>query len=301
MKRRTFLWQAALGLGAATLGASRVRAAGTPAAAGARWSLLLDYARWSPSPHNIQPWRLRVLSDTEAELCYDPARLLRHTDPSSCFTIIGLAMFIESLRVAAAPLGYHLAAEHAPEAQLNYTATTPQLFATLRLTPGAQPAPNRELLKWRRTARHAYDGRPVATAVQQRLGQLAAQHGHQLCFSDDPAMVDFILDLNRQTLFADLDEPANRQELSQWIRTTDAQAEQQKDGLWNRCMGFSGRLMHNFFFHSERFRSPWKRAVLGKVYRHSMHGTTTTAWLQGPFATRADWGPAPLCNACGSK
>ncbi len=54
-------------------------------------------------------------------------------------------------------------------------------------------------------------------------------------------------------------------------------------------MGFSGRLMHNFFFHSERFRSPWKRAVLGNVYRHSMHGTASVAWLQGPFATRADW------------
>lgn len=293
MKRREFLWRTALGTGGALLGELGRSAAHTapPAAARARWTELLDYARWSPSPHNVQPWKLQVLSDTEARLCYDPARLLRHTDPSSCFTIIGLGMFIESLNIAAGPLGLRIEARHAPEPRLNYEATTPQLFAELRLVPGASaPAgPNRELLRQRRTSRLHYDGRPVVPLIRQELAQLAATHGHQLAFATDPGMVDFILDLNRQTLFTDLDDPATRQELAGWIRTTDEQAQTLKDGLWSRCMGFPGRLMHNFFFHSERFRSPWKRAVLGRVYRHSMHGTATVAWLQGPFASRADW------------
>ena len=295
MNRRIFLWRAALGTGLAVLGprgagALAPRPAPTPAAL-VRWTELLDYARWSPSPHNIQPWRLRVLSATEAQLCYDPARLLRRTDPTSCFTIIGLGMFLECLRVAAAPMGWQLEVEHAPEARLNYAAPTPQLFAGLRLRPrtGTRPAPDRELLKQRRTARHAYDGRPVAAEVQQHLAALAAAHGHQLSCTSDPALIDFVLDLNRQTLFADLDDAPTRQELSTWIRTTDEQAHRLQDGLWNRCLGFSGRLMHNFFFHAERFRSPWKRKVLGNIYRHSMHGTASVAWLQGAFATRADW------------
>ncbi|MDO7852631.1 nitroreductase family protein [Hymenobacter convexus] len=295
MKRRDFLFRTALGAGFALLGplrqAAQARTAG--AAAQARWAELVDYARWSPSPHNVQPWKLLVLSKTEARLYYEPARLLPHTDPTSCFTIIGLGMFIESLRIAAAPLGYGLEARHTAEPRLNYAATTPQLFADLRLVPAAQASPvpafDRELLKQRRTSRLHYDGRPVAAEVQQQLTRLVAAHGHQLACSTEAEMVDFVLDLNRQTLFTDLDDVPVRQELAGLIRTTDAEAHAKKDGLWSRCMGFPGRLMHNFFFHPERFHSPWKRGVLGKVYQHSMHGTSTVAWLQGRFETRADW------------
>lgn len=293
MQRREFLGQAALSAGFALLGPLRRVAQARPASvtARARWAELLDYARWSPSPHNVQPWKLRVLSDTEARLYYDPARLLRHTDPTSCFTIIGLAMFIECLNVAAGPLGFCVEARHAPEVRLNYAATTPQPFADLRLAPLSGPAPlaDRELIKQRRTSRRPYDGRLVAAEIQRQITALAAAHGHQFVFATDPTMVDFVLDLNRQALFTDLDDAPVREELAALIRTTDAQARTHKDGLWNRCMGFPGRLMHNFFFHSERFRSPWKRAVLGKVYQHSMHGTASVAWLRGPFATRADW------------
>ena len=295
MKRRDFLFRTALGAGFALLGPWRQtsQAKNACAAAHARWAGLLDYARWSPSPHNVQPWKLLVLSDTEARLYYDPARLLRHTDPTSGFTIIGLGMFIESLRVAAGPLGFGLETRHTAEPRLNYAATTPQPFADLRLVSGAYPGPeptfDRELLKQRRTSRRHYDGRPVAPEIQQGLARLAGAHGHQFTCSTDPAMVDFVLGLNRQTLFADLDNPPARQELAALIRTTDAEAHAHQDGLWSHCMGFPGRLMHNFFYHHERFRSPWKRAVLGKVYRHSMHGTTTVAWLQGRFGTRADW------------
>ena len=294
LKRRAFLGRTALGVGAALLGALRLPAtARTPAAgaARARWTELLDYARWSPSPHNVQPWKLQVLSDTEARLYYDPARLLRHTDPTSCFTVVGLGMFIECFSIAAGPLGYRVEARHAPEPRLNYAAVALQWFADLRLVPlaSAGPVEERELLRQRRTSRLAYSGRPVAADVQRPLAALAAAHGHRLAFATDPATVDFVLDLNRQILFADLDDAGTRQELAGWIRTTDEQAHAHNDGLWNRCMGFSGRLMHNFFFHSERFRSHWKRAVLGRVYRRSMHGTATVAWLRGPFATRADW------------
>lgn len=294
MHRRSFLRQVVWGTSLAALAGFRAAARPAPADAEARWLALLDYARWAPSPHNIQPWRLRVLSAAEAQLYYEPARLLPHTDPTMCFTTIGLGVFVESLRVAAAPLGLGLEATLCPTPTTPPAAATqPRLFATLRLlpAPAARLAalPSRELLKQRRTSRQPYSGRPLAPAAQQQLAALAAAHGHQLCFGTDPALVDFVLDLNRQTLFADLDDAGTRQEIGRWIRTTDAEAERQRDGLWNRCMGFPGRLMHNFFFHSERFRSPWKRAVLGRVYRHSMHGTATVAWLQGPMATPADW------------
>ncbi|UOQ74747.1 hypothetical protein [Hymenobacter cellulosilyticus] len=290
MHRRKFLHRASLGTAAALLapllGVGRARAA----EAAPLWAELLEYARWSPSPHNVQPWKLQVVSATEARLYYDPARLLPHTDPTSRFTVAGLGMFIECLRLAALTRGLALSAQQAAEPRLSYSATGLQLFATLHLAPTTTPAAlDRELIRQRKTSRLHYDNREIPLAVQHRLSAIAATYGHTLTFTNEPAMVSFILDLNRETLFTDLDDPAVRTELASWVRTSDQQAATQKDGLWSHCMGFPGRLMHNFFFHSERFRSAWKRRILGKVYTHSMHGTTTVAWLQGPFGTRPDW------------
>jgi hypothetical protein len=291
MQRRHFLHSLTLAAAWTALRPLSPARAAAPPDARQRWQELLEYARWAPSPHNVQPWKLKILSATRAQVYYDPTRLLRHTDPTSRFTITGLGMFVECLRVAAGPLGFTLTAHPAPEPQLNYAATDLQLFATLELVPSPTSASgtDRELIRQRKTSRLHYDSRPIPAAVQQRLTAVAAAYGHTLTFSSAGPTVDFVLDLNRKTLFTDLDDPATRTELAGWIRTTDEEAATKKDGLWSHCMGFSGRLMHNFFFHAERFRSAWKRRVLGQVYKHSMHGTTTVAWLQGPFGRRPDW------------
>src|SRR5258705_12158236 len=65
------------------------------------WLELIDYARWTASPHNVQPWKMKIISSTEADLYYDTSRLLRVVDPASAFTIAGLSMFIESLGIEA--------------------------------------------------------------------------------------------------------------------------------------------------------------------------------------------------------
>src|SRR5262249_37441093 len=50
-----------------------------------------------------------------------------------------------------------------------------------------------------------------------------------------------------------------------------------------------GKLMHNFFFHHERFRAKWKRSILSKVYLKSMKGTQHVVWISGKFGERKDW------------
>ena len=77
-----------------------------------RWRTLLDYARWAPSPHNIQPWQLRPVDDREAELRYVPDRLLPDTDPSGVFGVCGLGIFVEHLAIAARAEGVDLEADY---------------------------------------------------------------------------------------------------------------------------------------------------------------------------------------------
>src|SRR5918992_215188 len=130
------------------------------------WPDLLDLARWAPSPHNIQPWRLRPLGDRDAELLCASNRLLPETDPTGRFSYVGLGSFVETLAIAA------------------------------------------------------------------RAG------GHTLTCSSDPALVDFVLDLNRETLFFDLTDPNARREVGGWLRFSRRSAERSRDGFSPAALGF---------------------------------------------------------------
>src|SRR4051794_5499069 len=124
------------------------------------WEELVDVARWAPSPHNMQPWKVRVLSATEAELLADPSRLLPETDPDGAFMTVGLGIFVESLAVAAHARGRELDVELAGD--VDPRATAPTTFARLRLVARTvEDALSPQLVLDRRTSRVAYDGRPV--------------------------------------------------------------------------------------------------------------------------------------------
>lgn len=57
--------------------------------ASAGWIDLLADARLAPSAHNTQRWLIRVVTDQEAELRYDPTRVLPVEDPEARFTSCG--------------------------------------------------------------------------------------------------------------------------------------------------------------------------------------------------------------------
>ena len=253
------------------------------------WREAAAFARWTPSPHNVQPWRLRILSPTRSELYYDPRRLLPKTDPTSQFTSVGMAMFVESLSVAVHSNGYKVSPEYVHK-PLDYSATKPTLFATLTLEPFREKTfPDRNLILQRKTSRLPYDGKPIEDSAMLNLRAIAEESGHRFEWSSDPAMVDWTLDLNRFTLFEDLDDEPSRTELRKWIRCSDEEAASKKDGLWSHCMRFPGWLLKSFFDEHEKYRSGWRRNFCGRMLVKGMKGTRTVSWWSGPVDTPEDW------------
>lgn len=253
------------------------------------WREGAAYARWAPSPHNIQPWRLRVLSATSCELCYDPARLLPQTDPTSAFTMMGLAMFVEYLSIAVGTRGFAVHADYV-NAPLDYSATLPKRFAMLTLVPARNTETfERRLMLERQTSRLPYDGTVVDDASLNALTQLSAEHRHTFTWSSEEELVHWMLDLNRFTLFRDLDDDAGRTELRRWIRTTDDEASAKKDGLWSHCLRFPGWLLKAFFDEHEKWGHGWRAHMCGKMLVRGMSGTRTVAWWSGPFSGPEDW------------
>ncbi|MGH3071216.1 MAG: hypothetical protein ACRDNB_02960, partial [Gaiellaceae bacterium] len=113
------------------------------------WTELVEDARFAPSPHNTQPWRVRPRSATEADLEVPVARLLPVEDPEGRFLTAGVGIFLEALDVAAAARG--LALRYEPlYPQLGDRASEPSVAARMRLEPrGDRPAIPAELLRRR--------------------------------------------------------------------------------------------------------------------------------------------------------
>jgi hypothetical protein len=103
------------------------------------WREILDDARWAPSPHNTQPWLVRLLSPEAAELYAPRERLLPVEDPEGRFETAAQGIFLEALDVAAGKLG--LTVETEPLfPSLGADADERPLVARLRLVPRDEPA-----------------------------------------------------------------------------------------------------------------------------------------------------------------
>jgi hypothetical protein len=305
MDRRRFLQHTAMATITATLSAC-ARAGRLPLAAmvapgaggptggdaGKVWAAAAAYARWAPSPHNIQPWRLHLRSATECDVLCDPTRMLPVLDPTSAFTTIGMTMFVEYLGLAFAPLGWQMHATYV-DAPLDPHAAAPTLFAQLVITPGAaSPEPvsmDRELILRRQTSRLPYHGAPIETVVMEELAAVSAQHGQALHWSTDEAFVEWTIEINRRTMFRDLNDDAGRTELRKWIRPGDDDARVTQDGLSAHCLRFPGWLLRAFFDDHRKWSRGWRARTCGNMLVRGMRGTRTVAWWSGPFATPADW------------
>jgi hypothetical protein len=102
------------------------------------WREILDDARWAPSPHNTQPWLVRLLSPEAAELYAPRERLLPVEDPEGRFQTAAQGIFLEALDVAAGKLG--LTVETEPLfPSLGADADEQPLVARLRLGPVRSP------------------------------------------------------------------------------------------------------------------------------------------------------------------
>tara|TARA_B100001059_G_C17837503_1_gene589242 strand:+ start:1735 stop:2814 length:1080 start_codon:yes stop_codon:yes gene_type:complete len=253
------------------------------------WRELIEVARWAPTIHNLQPHQVKIISDNEAELFYNPERLLPVEDPGSIFTTIALGVFIEHLSIAASPFGYKVIIDriHNP---VSTQSTKTTLFATLKLISTQEKEElNKSLIFERRTSRTDYNGDSLNKNTIQRLEKEARKFGHDFFYSENKEIVDFVIKLNEEALFEDLTSKPTRDELDKLFRYSKKEAKNYKDGLWTRCMGFSGALTKSIFKNYKRWTKGFRKKLLKKYYMSTFKGTSTICWFTGQFNNSEDW------------
>jgi hypothetical protein len=255
------------------------------------WTSLLETAIHSPSPHNVQPWRVRLLNEQEADLLIDSGRTLPKEDPTGSFIILTMGLFIEALRLLAANRGLRL--EHTMHHEPSWYATeilkiTTQTFlpfARLRLTADESVRSDFDptLFLKRRTSRISLLPRPVPENATKELQALARQWDQRYEVITEPATIERILQKNTEALFEDLNNPNYHDEIVEWFRFSDKTARLTRDGLDYRCMNTS----RTAYWLSARFprllQLPLTRPILEKQYRAQLGEVPTIGMLAGDF------------------
>src|SRR5438105_4120533 len=152
------------------------------------WKELLETAIYAPSPHNVQPWRLRILSNDTADLLIEKHRTLPKEDPTGSFIILTMGLFIQALKIVAANNSmkldfklYKPLSEFTPE---HIAKAKHELLPFAKLTLAQQSAraadePDYEnaLFLTRRTSRLSYLPEAIPENLVQTLSNLAHAWG----------------------------------------------------------------------------------------------------------------------------
>ena len=255
------------------------------------WTSLLETAIHSPSPHNVQPWRVRLISDNEADLLIDSVRTLPKEDLTGSFIILTMGLFIEALSLVAAHKGlqveysmYHEPSWYAIEI-LKARKQTFLPFARLRLTPapGVSPGFDPALFLKRRTSRISLLPEVVPEDAFAKLQALAHEWDHRYEEIADRNTIERILQKNTEALFEDLNNPDYHDEIVQWFRFSDKAAKLTRDGLDYRCMNTS----RVAYWLTARFpwllQLPLTRSAFERRYRSQLGEIPTIGMLAGEF------------------
>jgi nitroreductase len=256
------------------------------------WLSLLETAVRTPSPHNVQPWRLRVLDEREADLFIERGRTLPKEDTTGSFIILTMGMFVEALGILAANRGLLLGwtLQHAPEWYageiLRPGGEELMHFARLRLSPAdglAKPAYEDSLFLRRRTSRISLLPKPVEESASRALAGLARKWGQRYEQVSDAAKIERVLGRNTEALFEDLNAPDYHDELVGWFRFTDRAARRTRDGLDYRCMNSPRAAFWAAARVPRLLLLPFTRRLLARVYRKQLGVVPTVGLLAGPF------------------
>jgi nitroreductase len=271
------------------------------------WKTLLETAVHAPSPHNVQPWRIQILSDApdpsgltsslNANLLIEKRRTLPKEDPTGSFIILTMGLFIEALKILAAnnslELEYELFQSPSQFTPAHIARAPVELLPFARLTLRRQEQEpvhhdyDEELFFTRRTSRISLLPKAVPPGDREGLSQLAQEWGREYHQVTKPELIEEILAHNIDALFDDLNAPDYHDEIVEWFRFTDRASQQTRDGLDYRCMNSSRTSFWLAARLSGLLRLPLTRPLFKKTYRRQLGIVPTIGMLAGPF-----WEPA---------
>lgn len=248
------------------------------------WNEILDLAQRAPSPHNVQPWRVRIDSDSQCTVYIDQSRTLPKEDVTGSFIVSGMVMYLETLRFAGENYGHRVSYSLLEEPAKD--GLTP--FATVNLVPDSTIVPSfsRKVILARRTSRLPQQAASISPEVHDQLSAIAKKYRQKYGAMNDSRGIEDILQHNITALFHDLNNPDYHDEIVSWFRFSTRKSERNRDGLDARCMQMSPA---EYWLSANApwiFKLPAINTILRNRYRTILGDTYCVAWISGDFWSR---------------
>lgn len=252
----------------------------------------LGYAVLAPNPHNMQPWRLHLLSETSFELFPHADRMLPHTDPFSRQITVGMGCFLEVFRQAAAELGYATRWQAFPEGERadRLKPAHPVVRVTVSEEPGIGADPLFPRVLDRRTNRAPYDtDRTLRGEQLDAIIDAATTQTCRLAGTLDPTEVATLRELTSRAWSIEWNTDATRRESIDVTRIGKAEINADPWGL-----SISGPLMealnHAGMLTRERMDDPSAQAFSDseRFYDRACQSAMGHLWMVTQANRRAD-------------
>ncbi|MBP7583964.1 MAG: twin-arginine translocation signal domain-containing protein [Spirochaetes bacterium] len=217
---------------------------------------ILCLASLAPSGHNTQPWTVRKAGNRRWIIGSARNRWLPAVDPENREMLLSIGAFLENISAAAEHFG-----RRADIRVMAHSGHDPEIAeVTLAPAPGQTSTHILERIRTRRTVRSGHLARELSSSDVARITAADAGgiyffplHGREGRF-----LAEGTIEANRTQAWRN----AAQEELSRWIRWTDAEARNHRNGLTPESMeigGMAGWFVRHFFDResvlSESFRN----------------------------------------------
>ncbi len=242
---------------------------------------ILYLASLAPSGHNTQPWTVRILEPKHWVIGSDKKRWLPAVDPENRELLLGISAFIENLVIAAGASGY--------EVDIQIIAKNPldPDIAEIRLKKSKPVDFPLEKIRKRRTVRSGYTDQEIKAEDLKYITKHDAKSctvpnvpsPHSFYFPNTSPQGKYLqegtIEANRKQAFRD---PA-QEELANWIRWSNKEAKQHRNGLTPESMeikGFAGWYVRNFYDRESVLKKSFREQTVDIV---SKQVKTCGGWL----------------------
>lgn len=205
---------------------------------------ILHFGSLAASSHNTQPWKVDVFGKDSIVIFPDLSRKLNIVDPFSRELFISLGAFVENVDIAANHFGYITDIKVCT----NDSTTNDSTFIVISLHKGKIKNIEIKELDSRRILRTPYDTMQISNEIIETLISEKDENIHFI--SAKSTKGEYI---KKKTIEAYTRQARNidaQDELSRWIRFSNAEAKEKRDGLTTSGMeinGVTGFFVRNFF------------------------------------------------------
>ncbi|NOZ73841.1 MAG: hypothetical protein GXO90_00445 [FCB group bacterium] len=231
------------------------------------WQKIFYYASLAPSGHNTQPWLVELNSKDEFIIKINAESWLPAVDPEHRETYLSMGAFLENLILSARSLGMDLAYEVISES----TSDLHVISGSFSKSSGKEK--NLQVMAKRRTIRSGFLKQELSEADIQSCISNTAEANYYPINSAQSGIIDDVTYSANET---QVNRKATQIELAKWIRWSNEEAREKKDGLTPAGMditGLPGFIVRTFYNEKQVTSDSFKRQTLKKVKEQlAQHG-----------------------------